>query len=338
MPFNRLTLLRFVLRASGFAFVGLLVLQAPKATAQRLTRPIFRVNNAVNNDTSKGHDTQVLQAATRGPIDPNNPFAGVSPEEAGLVYIDTNVQPASASEAISPLDLTQHEGEHPLMPCLRLAKRAMADIDQNIQDYSATFTKVERLNGSLGAPQQMLIRVRHQPFSVYLKFIQPTPGQEALYVANSNGGKMVALASGWKRRIGTLNLDPNGAIAMRGQRYPITKSGIRNLTAELIEIAESDVKYAECDVTVNSNVKIDGRPVTMVEATHPVPRKNFKFHKARIFIDQEYRMPVAYEAYSWPPSKDGAPLLEERYIYTNLKINNGFGDEHFSAENPAMFK
>ena len=285
---------------------GLLAAGGLPSEAQQLTRPIFRVNNAAGESAPAARG-QVLQATT------------------------------SADEAIAPLDLTQREGEHPLMPCLRLAKEAMLSIDQNIQDYSATFTKVERLNGTLGAPQQMLLRVRHQPFSVYLKFIQPTPGQEALYVENTNDGKMVALASGWKRRIGVLNLDPNGTLAMRGQRYPITKSGIRNLTAELIEIAESDVKFAECDVTLNKNVKIDGRAVTMIEATHPTARKNFKFHKARIFIDKEYRLPVAYEAYSWPQTEGGAAVLEERYIYTNLQINNGFGDEHFSAENPAMF-
>ncbi|MEM9470251.1 MAG: DUF1571 domain-containing protein, partial [Pseudomonadota bacterium] len=96
-------------------------------------------------------------------------------------------------------------------------------------------------------PQQMQIRVRHRPFSIYMKFVQPNPGQEVLYVENQNDGKLVALASGWKRRIGKLNLDPNGAMAMRDQRHPITKAGIRNLAAELVGFAESDVKYAECE-------------------------------------------------------------------------------------------
>ena len=159
----------------------------------------------------------------------------------------------------------------------------------------------------------------------------------ALYVANQNDGKLVAMGSGWKRRIGILNLDPNGAMAMRDQRYPITKAGIRNLTTELIQIAESDVKYAECDVR-HSASRVDGRPATMIEAVHPIARKNFKFHKAQIFIDNELKIPVAYRAYSWPSTEGGPAVLEEQYIYTKLKLNNGFTDQDFSAENPTMFQ
>jgi hypothetical protein len=76
----------------------------------------------------------------------------------------------------------------------------------------------------------------------------------------------------------------------------------------------------------------------MIEAIHPVPRREFKYHIARIYIDNEYRIPVAYEAYSWPTEPMGEPVLEERFIYTNLKLNNGFTDMDFNAENPAIFK
>ncbi|MGL4513522.1 MAG: DUF1571 domain-containing protein [Lacipirellulaceae bacterium] len=252
--------------------------------------------------------------------------------------IDRHVVPASATAAAGPFDLTPQPGEHPLGPCLRLAKGALADIDAQVADYAAKFTKVERISGDRGPAQQMELRVRHRPFSVYMRFIAPNPGQEALFVADQNAGKLVAMGSGWQRRLGVMNLDPEGTLAMRNQKYPITKAGIRNLTTELIQIAEADSKYAECEVTHNDGVKIDGRPATMIEATHPVPRKNFKFHKARIFIDHELRLPVAYEAYSWPEVVGGEPVLEERYIYTNLKLNNGFTDADFSTENPAMFK
>jgi hypothetical protein len=223
------------------------------------------------------------------------------------------------------------------MPCLRLAQGALVDMDQRVKDYSATFTKVERIDGKLGDPQKISLRVRHQPFSVYMKFITPTPGQEVLYVADQNDGKLVALGAGWKRRFGKVNLPVDGMMAMQGQRYPITKAGIRNLTGELVQIAEQDVKYAECDVEYGA-AKIDGRPVTMIRAIHPVPRKNFRFHKAEIFIDNELRMPVAYQAFSWPAAEGGEPILEEKYIYTDLVLNNGFTDADFSADNPAMFR
>ncbi len=192
-------------------------------------------------------------------------------------------QLVSATEPTSPFDFTLAEGEHPLMPCIRVAKEGLAGIESNIKDYEATFTKTERLDGKPGEQQHILLRVRHEPFSVYMKFINPYPGREALYVENQNEGNLVALDSGFKRRLGKINLDPNGMIAMRGQRHPITKCGIRNLTAELISIAEKDLQYSECEVKYNHTVKIAGRPVTMMEITHPTPRKNFRFHKAQDF-------------------------------------------------------
>lgn len=193
------------------------------------------------------------------------------------------MQLVSATEPTSPFDFTLAEGEHPLMPCIRVAKEGLAGIESNIKDYEATFTKTERLDGKPGEQQHILLRVRHEPFSVYMKFINPYPGREALYVENQNEGNLVALDSGFKRRLGKINLDPNGMIAMRGQRHPITKCGIRNLTAELISIAEKDLQYSECEVKYNHTVKIAGRPVTMMEITHPTPRKNFRFHKAQDF-------------------------------------------------------
>lgn len=251
--------------------------------------------------------------------------------------VDPAVTPVAAQAAASPFDLEQRAGEHPLMPCLRLAKQALVDMDQQVRDYSSTFVKVERIGGTLGDPQKLELRVRQQPFSVYMKFITPTPGQEALYVENQNGNKLVAMGSGWKRRFGKINLDPEGAMAMRGQRYPITKCGIRNLTAELVEIAEQDIKYGECTVR-HGPARIDGRAATMIESVHPIPRRNFRYHKAQIFIDNELRLPIAYRAYSWPQTEGGEPILEEQYTYTNLKINNGFTDADFSPEGPGMFK
>ncbi|TWT48627.1 DUF1571 domain-containing protein [Botrimarina hoheduenensis] len=299
---------------------------AATCVAQQITQPVYRVAGTAQQASPQA-------AVNRSPLTPAvaiEPFYGSN-------GIDAQVLPASANAPACPFDLEQRPGEHPLMPCLRLAQQAANDIRTSVSDYSATLTKVERLNGKLGDPQQLEIRIRHQPFSVYTRFISPNQGQEALYVANENNGKLVALGAGWKRNFGKVKLDPDGSMAMDGQRYPITKAGILNLTEELVEIAEADTKYAECTVT-HASARIAGRDATMIEAIHPVPRKNFRFHKAQIFIDNEFRMPIAYRAYTWPTQPGGEPLLEEQYVYTNLKINNGFTDADFNPENPNIFR
>ncbi|HMO84972.1 MAG TPA: DUF1571 domain-containing protein, partial [Lacipirellulaceae bacterium] len=172
----------------------------------------------------------------------------------------------------------------------------------------------------------------------------PTGGRGCLAAGGPAGtdGNLLARDSGFKRRLGVVKLNPTGRFAMDGQKYPITKLGIRNLAAELIEVASNDVQFGECEVTTTQTVigPKDGekRPVTLIEVIHPTPRRNFRFHKAQVFIDNELRVPIRYAAYMWPQSP-GEPLpLEEEYTYLNLQVNNGFTDRDFSRDNPELFK
>ncbi len=256
------------------------------------------------------------------------------------VFRVANGQPAETVAAASdtPFDLTPREGEHPLAPCHRLAQLAKQRLETEISDYSCTFSKQEVVDGRMGEPQRIAMRVGHEPFSVYMKFVKPFAGREVLYVDGANDNKLVALSDGWKRNFGKVHLDPTGSTAMDGQRHPITKAGIKNLANELIKIMEADMKYAECEVKTYPDVKIDNRATTMIQATHPVPRNVFKFHVARIYIDNEYKIPTAFEAYTWPKEQGGKPQLMEKYIYTDLKLNNGYTEKDFSVDNPELFK
>ncbi|HEX3726653.1 MAG TPA: DUF1571 domain-containing protein, partial [Pirellulales bacterium] len=109
-------------------------------------------------------------------------------------------------------------------------------------------------------------------------------------------------------------------------------------TRRLIEVAEQDKQYGECEVKFFKNAKINGRLVTCIQVMHPVPRKNFRFNLARVYVDDELNLPVRYESYDWPEKPGGKSgqldtLLEE-YTYTDLKINNGFTDQDFDEHNP----
>jgi hypothetical protein len=109
--------------------------------------------------------------------------------------------------------------------------------------------------------------------------------------------------------------------------------GLKRLTERLIEVGEHDSKFGECDVKFLPGAKINGRDCTCIQVLHPVPRREFLFHQARIFVDTELNVPIRYEAYDWPPAAGGTPLLMEEYTYLNLKLNNGFTDEDFDTRN-----
>jgi hypothetical protein len=243
---------------------------------------------------------------------------------------------AASATSVAPQLAPAQADEHPLMPALRWAYSGLDNI-RKIQDYSATLAKRERIGGKLLDYQYMFVKVRQKPFSVYLNFLAPgdMKGQEVIYVAGQNKGNMWAHGVGFRKVFGTVSLPPTGPLAMTNQRYPLTELGIMNLTRRLAEVGERDKNFGECEVKFYEGAKINKRVCTCIEVIHPVARRNFLFHLARVFVDKELNVPIRYEAYDWPKEPGLAPPLMEEYTYLNLKLNNGFTDADFDIRNPA---
>ena len=231
--------------------------------------------------------------------------------------------------------LQRRPNEHPLMPTLRWAKTGLQSIEK-MHGYTARVVKRERIGGEVGDYEYMYVKVRHRPFSVYMYFLGPpnVKGQEAIYIDGANDGKMWAHGTGLRGLVGTVELKPTSPLAMSGQRYPITELGIQNLVRRLLEVGEKDTKYGECDVSFLENAKINGRSCTCIQVVHPVPRRNFLFHIARIYVDNELNVPIRYEAHDWPKGKDGKPELIEEYTYLDFTPNNNLSDADFDWRNP----
>lgn len=229
-------------------------------------------------------------------------------------------------------------GVHPLTPAVQIANIALNRINTSIRDYDCTVMKRERINGKLGENEFMYAKIRHNPFSVYLRFLAPegVKDQECVYVAGRNDGNMIAHAgSGIRARFGSVSLAPTSLMAMSGNRYPITELGISNLTKRLIDVGTSDMRYGECTVEFNKGAKVQDRLCTVIKVNHPVPRRSFLFNEARIYVDDEMQIPIRYEAYDWPKAAGEAPQLTEEYTYLNVRLNLGMTDADFDPHNPA---
>ena len=229
--------------------------------------------------------------------------------------------------------------EHPLVPVIRWAERERPGIVA-IKDYTAIMQKQENIGGEVQEAQVMEVKIRHEPFSVYLKFRYPQKmnGQQAIYVRGQNDNKLIGHGTGLEKKFGTQKLDPEGWIAMRGNKYPITEIGILNLTDKLLDVGYKDSKFGECEVTYTEGVKIgkddSARECTMIQVIHPVPRQNFIFHVARIYVDKALNLPIRYESYDWPRKEGETPKLIEAYTYLNLQLNVGLTDADFDYTNP----
>jgi hypothetical protein len=295
----------------GLSLLVVCGLSASLSGQGRLTEPVYRVAH------------QTTDAAPRSSA--NQP--AVSP------------QPVAVATPRA-FDLTQRPDEHPLAPVIRYCQASLEHLDKNIQDYSCTLLKLERLDGEAAVGEQQVIdmKVRQRPFSVHMSFRQPHAGRKVVWVEGQNENKLTVREAGLLSVAGRVDLHPESSTAMSGQKYPITKIGIRNLLVELIKNFEADTKYLESVVTTNPNVDFNKRPATLIQVTHPVPRQNFRSHIARIFFDNELHVPVYYDAYVWPAKEGDEPPMEESYHYANLKINNGFASSDFDRNNAEIFK
>lgn len=277
----------------------------------------------------------------------------------GLVASSTAMYTAGIASAQEPRDQLkepvfrvttriepdQRQPSHPLDQAIKIAEDGLHRIRTEVSDYSCTIVKQERISGELNPPEhiQALIRnrkivngVSHQPLSVYLNFLKPdaVQGREVIYVEGQNNGKMVAHeAKGIKAAFGWVWLNPDGILAMQGQRYPITEIGIENLVDKLIERAtrdrKSDPEALNTQVRYIEGAKINGRSCMVIEVTHPVQLPQYDFHIARVFIDDQYQVPVRYAAYIWPTTPGGRPEVDEAYTYLDMKLNVGLNASDF---------
>ena len=208
----------------------------------------------------------------------------------------------------------------------------------DVRDYTGRLTKQERYKGNLLPEEEMAVKIREEPFSVYVRHTSPEGknGQEAIYVEGQNDGKLVAHAVGAGAFLGTIKLNPNGWLAMMDNLHPITDIGLRNLVRQLLEMADKKRDYfLKCKITIIEDGELNGRPCRILDLRSPEPAADFRMAIARIYFDQEWEVPVRYEAFDFPPGDDqGQPILMERYTWSDLKFNVGLTDQDFDPENP----
>jgi outer membrane lipoprotein-sorting protein len=242
-----------------------------------------------------------------------------------------------------PATSSDKEGSHPLDPVLQLARLSKEKLN-GIQDYRATLIKQERVGGTLGQISQMKIKVMHRDptletppprLHVYLEFLSPSSvrGREVIWVQDRNGNKLTAHEGGLLNVVRT-QLDPEGFLAMLGNRYPIAHIGIGNLIDKLIEKGESDRLHATCVVEMETVEAVGDVPCKVIVVRHDDRKPEYQFHMVKLWFDTQRQLPLRYASYSWPTDPGKPPLLEEDYTYLDLECNVGLTPRDFDPDNP----
>lgn len=233
---------------------------------------------------------------------------------------------------VPPREPVEVPEDHPLYEALQLAYESR-DALTAVDDYTAVFAKREML-GTRMTTQVMDMKFREKPFSVYFKFKGAEAGREVIFVAGRNRGNLLVHEVGVASLAGTISLAPTAPEVMKNTRYPITQAGISNLLETIIAQWEGESRFGEIDVQFFRSAKLGDQPCVAVQCTHPTPRREFKFHMTRLYLDKESKLPVRVEQFGFPRREgEKAPLVEE-YSYTNLRVNTGLGDRDFDTRNP----
>ena len=237
-------------------------------------------------------------------------------------------------------------GEVTMADVLEMARAARQHLTGTLDDYTARFVKQEMDRaGVVGPEEEMKIKVQTRvrgnredaPLRVYLRFLEPESlkGREVIWAEDLYDGKMAVHEVGLLLSLKTLWLDPEGIIAMQGQRYPITHIGLVGLVDQLIERGEKDVDDPNVSVTLTDNHSYDGLSTQLIRVRRAQPSSEpDDFSLAEIVIDPERQLVLSFRSFGWPGEEGGPPPILESYSYYEVETNVGLTDADFDTGNP----
>jgi hypothetical protein len=268
--------------------------------------------------------------------------AAVAPLPAEYPSADSDAENLHGQTASSPADFGTLSGQRAMLMHVLLLERGLQKLSQT-PDYTATFAKQERLDGDLGDTQAMQMKVRHEPFSVYMKWLQGDTGRELLYVDGEHEGKMLVKVGGFKgKMLPALKVDPAGSLALKEARYPVTKAGLKNLALELIHHRQRDLKHIDrVGCRMLADQQFDGRKCYCFLVEYRERAVSDLYRKSLIYIDSQLSLPVMVRNHTWPTEEqqqltgeklDEATLIES-YAYSNIQLDQRLADAEFDREN-----
>ncbi len=257
---------------------------------------------------------------------------------------------AAANAGGGPVDVAADDATDDaatMSDVLDMAIAARKHLSTTLDDYTATFIKQEADdNGILGEETEIEMKIQTRlrnetddaPMRVYLKFVKPeaNKGREVIWGEDLYDGKMGVHEVGFLVGLKSAWIDPNGILAMQGQKYPISEIGLVKLVEKLIQRGEVDRNNPDITVAIKPNHQLDGVPTQLIQVRRSQPGQQPKddFSLAEITIDPQRQIILQYRSFGWPVD-GGEPPLQESYTYKNLKTNVGLTDDDFDYKNPA---
>jgi hypothetical protein len=203
----------------------------------------------------------------------------------------------------------------------------------NVRDYECRTISRERVNGTLVPESVMIMKVRSQPFSVYLRCESPDDdkGLEVCYVEGRNQGMMRVHPPGVQGILGFWSVAPLDPRALVKNRHCITEAGLGHLL-------ETTARYWEMERRLNRTLvqitdeTLCGHACTRIDTIHPERNAGpFYGYHCVLWLDKATHLPVGAETYDWPsPGGPERGELLESYRFVDVRCNVGLSDGTFN--------
>ncbi len=283
--------------------------------------------------TAEEPQTNTRQLASLSNID-----ARLSRQTASLESLSSVSVPQPPDSSADQVDTQGMSDRYAVLFAISQLQRGIEKLERH-PNYSTVLERQERINGVLQDEQQIELKLRHAPFSVYMKWMNYDKGRELLFSENENEGRMLVRLGGLKGRlVPTLRLDPTGDRAMSETRHSVAQAGLINLAKEIINHRQKDLETGNVPVCkIEEGLMFDNRPCYKMEVEYRKPSSNSVYRRCITLIDEQLSLPVYVKNYTWPDKNTvniEEDTLVECYSYTNIQFEEQLADAIWEHDNP----
>jgi len=225
---------------------------------------------------------------------------------------------------------------------------ARAQHVRDVRDYQCVLVKQEALPSGMSEEQEIEVKFRQQPFSVYMNWLRnPGMANRVIYVKdrwvdpNARRTEERELAVAQPGKIAQLFVKSvkqpiRGRLARKSSRRFLDEFGFQRTLDLLIKYCQIARSRGELSLEYRGETRFDGRPVWVLRRQLPYSGEGgvYPDRVAEIYVDQAYRVPVAVYCYS-DVEKRPEHLLG-KYEYRNIRFQTGLSDRDFDPATYGM--
>lgn len=199
--------------------------------------------------------------------------------------------------------------------------------DREVQGYTATLRKQERIGGQLQSSEVIGVTFREKPFGVLLRWKEGARRAAAvLYVRGENRDQLLVRPAGILSLAGIVARDPKGEDAKQSGRYPLTEFGIKIGIQRTIASWESAKKDNALHIEYLGIKKIQetgDRSCWVLKRTRNAPTEEGVI-QSTLYIDRENWLQVG----TLLNGEEDRVIGE--YFFRDIEINPKLPDDAFS--------